>query len=352
MDGVEQLEQELGRIQIRTERGRERGGRHKSGSGSGNSNGRGGRSSGYRRGRGRIANRGYPFNTRNNHDIPIHGSDRRISRGSFSSSEQGDFLSYEARNNSRFSASEPIHRMSTPQTQPTSSDMSTWNLPMRWKVPPWDLLQTRFRDHRLDKMWKYGHHVTTFSGEYKDYPSWAATFYDMVHIQPIPLTFKFSLLSQKLSSNVRETVLNGLNHTRNDYITALQRMERYFGGTQRLAQSAFSSLEKIDKITIQDWKSARQMLNLIESYINMEPENLRPDSQQNISLMFLIRRRFPPEWFLKYKLWLSEKNWNMVPSSFLMWAHAFIEAQAETTEWNSQEAITKGEKRKPSRVRI
>ena len=108
-------------------------------------------------------------------------------------------------------------------------------------------------------------------------------------------------------------------------------------------------LEKIDKISIQDWKSARKMINLIESYVNTEPEDLRPDSQQNTSLMFLIRCRIPGEWFLKYKLWLSEKNWNMVPSNFLMWANAFIEAQAETTEWNSQESIRTT---KPSKARI
>ena len=80
----------------------------------------------------------------------------------------------EERNTARFSASEPFNRNTQLPMQPTSMDMSTWNLPMRWKVPPWNLLQTRFRNHKLDKMWKYGHHVTTFSGEFKDYPSWAA----------------------------------------------------------------------------------------------------------------------------------------------------------------------------------
>ena len=258
----------------------------------------------------------------------------------------------QALNESRFSAAEPFNRNLQPQTGTLSSDMSTWDLPLRWNLPPTHILKNRFKDDKLDKMWKLGHQVSEFDGDYQDYSSWASTFYDLIHIQSIPLSLKFNHLSQKLHKSIRGMVVKGLKANWDDYITALKRMKRYFGGAQRQAQSAFSTLETKDKIKVHDWKSAREMINVIESYIGSEPEDLRPESQQNTSLMFLIRRRFPSEWFTKYKTWLSEKNWNMVPASFIMWAHTFVESQVEISEWHAKEAKRNQFKRGTSNLRF
>ena len=108
----------------------------------------------------------------------------------------------------------------------------------------------------------------------------------MIRIQPIPLSWKFNLLSQKLHKNIRRMVVKGLRANRDDYIMAIKRMERYFGGAQQQAQSAFYALETMDKIKVCDWKSAREMINIIESCIGSEPKDLRPESQQNTSFSY------------------------------------------------------------------
>ena len=72
-------------------------------------------------------------------------------------------------NESCFSAAEPFNRNIQPKIDVISSDMSTWDLPLRWKVPPANGLKDPFKDDKLDKIWKLGHQVSEFDGDYQDY---------------------------------------------------------------------------------------------------------------------------------------------------------------------------------------
>ena len=208
-----------------------------------------------------------------------------------------------------------------------TSNAGLWTLPERWQLPSPDQMAARFRERNFDKLWKFAAHlIAVFSGETHDYHRWASTFYDTVHIQPLPMALKFSLLEQKLAPSVKDVVLHGLNHSPNEYVIALHRLEKYYGGNERWAQSALYDLEHIDPVRSGDWKSARQLLNLVESYLRSEPEDLRPHSRQNTMLIQLLKQKVPAEWFQLYRHWLSERNWKLIPSTFLAWAIPYVDS--------------------------
>ena len=63
--------------------------------------------------------------------------------------------------------------------------------PDRWRMPLGQILQTMYRAQELGRMWKYADQIAIFEGSIQQYVRWAPTFYDMVHIQPMPWATTF-----------------------------------------------------------------------------------------------------------------------------------------------------------------
>ena len=82
--------------------------------------------------------------------------------------------------------------------------------PDRWRMPPGPVLQTMHRSHELGKMWKYADQIAVFEGSIQQYLRWAPTFYDMVHVQPMPWAYKISILAAKLSPKISSFVIGSL----------------------------------------------------------------------------------------------------------------------------------------------
>ena len=69
--------------------------------------------------------------------------------------------------------------------------------PERWRIPPGHILQSWYKQWDLGKLWKHSDQIAVFEGSIQQYLRWAPTFYEMVHIQPMPWAYKLNILSKK-----------------------------------------------------------------------------------------------------------------------------------------------------------
>ena len=146
------------------------------------------------------------------------------------------------------------------------------------------------------------------------------TFYDMVHIQPMPWAYKINVLAKKLAPKIASFVIGSLAFKKCDYIKALCRLEKYFGGEDRIAQAQLSILEDFPKIQRGDWLAFRNFLDTLETYIHSGPSDPYPSSRQNVIIMTLVKQRLPWLWYQKFVTWCLESNHANTPVNFLQWA--------------------------------
>ena len=163
--------------------------------------------------------------------------------------------------------------------------------PDRWRMPPGPVLQAMHSSHELGKMWKYADQIAIFEGSLQQYIRWAPTFYDMVHVQPMPWAYKINVLATKLSPKISSFVIGSLAFEKRDYITALCRLEKYFGGEERMA-----TLEEFPRIQKDDWLAFRKFLDALETYW------------------------LPVLRYQKFVTWCLEFNRVRTPVNFLSWA--------------------------------
>ena len=164
------------------------------------------------------------------------------------------------------------------------------DFPERWRMPPAHVLQNLYRSQELGKMWKYADQIAVFEGSIQQYVRWAPTFYDMVHIQPMPWAYKINVLATKLAPKISSFVIGSLAFEKRDYITALCRLEKYFGGEERIAQAQLATLEEFPKIQPDDWLAFRKFLDALETYLRSGPFDPLPSSKQNVMIMTLVKQ--------------------------------------------------------------
>ena len=193
--------------------------------------------------------------------------------------------------------------------------------PDRWRIPLGNVLQNWYKHWDLGKLWKHSDQIAVFEGSIQQYLRWAPTFYEMVHIQPMPWAYKLNILAKKLAPKVGSLVIGGLAFEKKDYITALCRLERYFGGEEKVAQARLAALENFPKIQRDDWVALPKFLDALESYAQSGPFDPYPHSRENVMTMTLIKRRMPPLWYQKFVTWCLEHDRACIPSNFLHWAN-------------------------------
>ena len=84
------------------------------------------------------------------------------------------------------------------------------SFPERWRIPPGNVLQNWCKHWDLGKLWKQSDQIAVFEGSINRYLRWAPTFYEMVHIQPMPWAYKLNILAEKLAPKVASLVIGGL----------------------------------------------------------------------------------------------------------------------------------------------
>ena len=88
--------------------------------------------------------------------------------------------------------------------------------PERWRMPPAHVLENLYRSQELGKMWKYADQIAVFEGSIQQYVRWVPTFYDMVHIQPMPWAYKINVLATKLAPKISSFVIGSLAFGKRD----------------------------------------------------------------------------------------------------------------------------------------
>ena len=82
----------------------------------------------------------------------------------------------------------------------------------------------------------------------------------------MPWAYKINVLATKLAPKIASFVIGSLAFEKRDYITALCRLEKYFGGEERIAQAQLSVLEEFPKIQKDDWLAFQKFLDALETY--------------------------------------------------------------------------------------
>ena len=103
-------------------------------------------------------------------------------------------------------------------------------------------------------------------------------------------------------------VIGGLAFQKRDYITALTRLEKYYGGEERIAQARLDALENFPKIHKEDWVAFRRFLDALETYIESGPFDPYPHGRENVMTMTLVKRKVPPLWHQEFMTWCLEHD--------------------------------------------
>ena len=227
----------------------------------------------------------------------------------------------------RYPDSWPPHRVGRELFPEMQNEVPSPMFPEGWRLPL-DLNQegdgTRSR-HRTQQMWRQTEMVPVFEGAVEEYSRWAPLFYEFVHIQPVSIAFKFSILQKTLSTSVKELVMIGLDVSETSYAIAIQRLEKYYGGADRWTQSMLEALERPTRLRATDWTGARQFLNRIEAYTSTTPIALVVDPRHDAMLMALVRRNVPEDWFPQFQTWCIHSQQRPNVRSFIRWASALVD---------------------------
>ena len=129
----------------------------------------------------------------------------------------------------------------------------------------------------------------------------------------MPWAYKLNILAKKLAPKVSSPVIGGLAFEKQDYVTALCRLERYFGGEEKIAQARLTALENFPKIQRDDWVALRKFLDALESYAQSGPFDPRPHTREYVMTMTLVKRRMPTPWYQnfchgRYRIYLQRNR--------------------------------------------
>ena len=193
--------------------------------------------------------------------------------------------------------------------------------PERWRLPENSLVQPGRRQSQ--QIWKQKELVPVFEGSVEEYSSWAPLFYEFVHSQPLSTAFKFSVLQKTLSPHVRSLVMVGLDMSEISYAIVFERLEKYYGGSERWSQSVLEPLERPSRLRPNDWGAARQFLDRVEAYTATSSPTLNPCHDG--MMMALIRRNVPEDWYTQFQTWCIHCQIRPDVRNFLRWASALVD---------------------------
>lgn len=158
-------------------------------------------------------------------------------------------------------------------------------------------------------LWKQMKHVSipVFSGDKTKYDSWKAAFMACIDKAPATKEYKLLQLRQYVSGEALKCI-EKLGHSASAYDTALQRLERKFGGHRRQVSRYLEDLENFYPIKEENARSIEKFADLLDVAVVNISESDGLDDLKNGSLYLRLQKKLPETMLTRYHRWVYENH--------------------------------------------
>ena len=184
-------------------------------------------------------------------------------------------------------SSEILDRYSTKRVDPDAVYPETWPLPseeeFRAKYTKYDIGKT-LRTRMISK----------FTGKPSDYARFKASFFVNIHVQREPAHIKAGALDSLIDPEVREEIFGiDLGNSEFDYAERLERLERRFGGEEKMIDLSLNKIKALRSQSRKDYSKLRELVDVIYFYIR----GIGRQDANSYSLREHLREGVPPPTF-------------------------------------------------------
>ena len=218
-----------------------------------------------------------------------------------------------------------------------------------WPYPNDEEFKARFIKQDVSKMLR-NKIIGKFSGKASDYERFKAVFYPNVHVQRAPVYLKAAALDSLMEPEVRDEVFGiGLGNSEFDYAERLERLERMFGGTEKLVDSTLNKIKSLLNQSRKDYGKLRKLVNTIYFFI----QGIGSCDANSLSLREHLREGMPPSLLKRYMEETEERGQEDTLKHMLDWTHRNVRMHfkhkefEELLEKKPKEGKKKGKPIKP-----
>ena len=234
-------------------------------------------------------------------------------------------------------SSEIIDRYSTKRVDPDTVYPETWPLPseeeFRAKYTKYDIgkiLRTRM--------------ISKFTGKPSDYVRFKASFFVNIHVQREPAHIKAGALDSLMDPEIREEIFGiDLGNSEFDYAERLERLERRFGGEERMIDLSLNKIKALRSQSRRDYSKLRELVDVIHFYIR----GIGRRDANSYSLREHLREGMPPNLLRRYMEETEERGLEDTLAHLLEWTHRNVSMYFKHKEF--EELLEK--KPKPAKER-
>ena len=206
-------------------------------------------------------------------------------------------------------------------------------------------------------LWKQMKRVSIpmFSGDKTKYDSWKAAFMACIDKAPATKEYKLLQLRQYLSGEALNCI-DKLGHSASAYDTALQRLERKFGGHRRQVARYLEELENFYPMKEENARSLEKFADLLDVAVVNISESDGLDDLKNGSLYLRLQKKLPDSMLTRYHRWIHEnqesesvltlRKWILLESEF----HTIAEETLHGLSRTRIQKQGKGAKSEPNRT--
>ena len=214
--------------------------------------------------------------------------------------------------------------------------------PDSWPLPTDEEFRAYFAKESITKTLRTKI-ISKFTGKANDYPRFKATFYPHVHVQREPAHLKAMALDSLMDPEVREEIFGvGLGNSEYDYAERLERLERMFGGEERLIDHSLNKIKELRMQSRRDYSKLRELVNTIYFFV----KGVGRRDANSLSLREHLREGMPPGLLKRYIEETAEKGLEDTLDHMLAWTHRNVAAHFKHKEFEALQEKTPKEAKK------
>ena len=174
--------------------------------------------------------------------------------------------------------------------------------------------------------------IATFNGNKKEYRLFRDAFDECIAKSSLSPAYKMLQLRQYLAGDAKKTI-EGLPATELGFKTALDKLDRKYGGERRFLIMHLDNVRSAKPVTVNDLKDLEDFNDKLELAVVSLKENKRTEEFDNDSMFYCVAKSKLPEGYIAhYKRWLVQKGKAENVESLLAWLENEIRVRNEAKE--------------------
>ena len=189
--------------------------------------------------------------------------------------------------------------------------------PETWPLPTEEEFKAKYTKYDIGKILRT-RSIGKFSGKANDYARFKVSFFANIHVQREPAHMKAGALDSLMDPEVREEIFGiGLGNSEFDYAERLERLERRFGGEERMVDLSLNKIKSLHYQSRKDYAKLRELVDAIHFYIR----GVGRRDANSYSLREHLREGMPPSLLRRYMEETEEKGLEDTLGRLLEWTH-------------------------------